>query len=815
MTRLPGLRALTSAVVGLSLVLGGGWAPVATGSVARAGTPECFDGWLPADRTGLTLMAVEALPDGSALVVGSRNTSEDDRQSTGLRWNGTAWTDSGGPRTAGSHALMGVSSAGAGAFWTVGFRQPAKSAYAFAARWKAGGWTVDSPPRPARGGEALIAVDTDPTGGVWAVGVSAVPGPVRRGIAWRRTAGGWRRQALGLPGGTALTAVLALARDDVWAAGGRLVGGRTRPLMLHWDGSAWRSVALPAMGGEIVLTGLDGTTHGTIWAVGWRVVDGVERPLVLSRIEGAWAEMEPPALGGAFSMLLDVSIDAAGRPWVAGTSYRDTTDRFVAVVASLGVKGWRVRPMATDVARWAAAIDGDPLVDGWVIGRAPGGSFQRQACEAVVGPEPGGANGRTGSGGRWGPSGRPLDHDIGELLPRPRPGLRDVPALPRAVEPTSLRVRDIADDVGLGASVPTHGASIADLDGDGRLDLFLSHHARLPTVWLRRGGRYELQPPGAFRKIDRHDCAVGRLDPGPKPDVVCSVGGEGGVGIKANELWLDIGDGAVTEVGAARGIADPVGRGRKIAIFDADGDGDRDLFVGNVALRYDGLPSPNRLYRNDGTGHFTPDAAAGLSGDRGATCALPRDLDRDGDLDLVICGYSGGIVPSSGIVIHRNAGGRFRDVTRSLGVRSIGEVDADVGQLGGSSRPDLVQLSLDRLRVSLWRDGRYVPVYERSVVHGRGVALGDVNGDGATDIYLLLGQRSVNDPDVVLLNDGTGRRFTPIAVPSTDKGNPEDVIAFDHDGNGLTDFLVLNGWMMAGPVQLITFSRAQGGDAGP
>jgi len=118
-----------------------------------------------------------------------------------------------------------------------------------------------------------------------------------------------------------------------------------------------------------------------------------------------------------------------------------------------------------------------------------------------------------------------------------------------------------------------------------------------------------------------------------------------------------------------------------------------------------------------------------------------------------------------------------------------------------------VQLSVDRIRISLWRDGRYVKVYERAVDHGRALALGDVNGDGMDDIYLQLGSFTTNLPDLVLVNDGTGRHWTPMAVPSTGAGTAESVVPLDWDGNGLTDFLVLNGETRGGPVQLISFTR--------
>ena len=67
-----------------------------------------------------------------------------------------------------------------------------------------------------------------------------------------------------------------------------------------------------------------------------------------------------------------------------------------------------------------------------------------------------------------------------------------------------------------------------------------------------------------------------------------------------------------------------------------------------------------------------------------------------------------------------------------------------------------------------------------------------------------------NAPDQVYLNNGTGRRFIPMSsIPSTDQGKAEAVVPIDHDGNGLTDFLALNGNGTAeGPLQLNAFYPA-------
>jgi hypothetical protein len=51
-----------------------------------------------------------------------------------------------------------------------------------------------------------------------------------------------------------------------------------------------------------------------------------------------------------------------------------------------------------------------------------------------------------------------------------------------------------------------------------------------------------------------------------------------------------------------------------------------------------------------------------------------------------------------------------------------------------------------------------------------------------------------NAPDEVYVNGGAGANFTRMSsIPSTSQGAADFVAPIDYDGNGLTDFLVLNG----------------------
>jgi hypothetical protein len=794
------LRALAAAAIAIGLAVApAGIPPLA--EAARAAEDDCSTGWTDASEPA-TLAIYDTLTVGGRTVsVGTHPLLRDDRTYMTAWWQDGQWATQVGPALEGDAGLVAVGGSRLDRVWAVGFLDDGR-ARGIAAHWVSGRWVRHDPPRPASGGMVLSGVDVDPLGRVWAVGQSVTNGVVRTGLVMERRSGDWTRRAVPVLAGSGFTGVRALAPDDVWVIGSRLSGQGLRPIVAHWNGDRWGIEAITAAGPNALLSGIAGTSRDDLWAVGWSTsATGETRPLVLHRDATGWTVVEPPAFPGLFSVLADVSIDAEGRPWVVGGAYRDTVDLYVPVAARLDAAGWTVWPRPPGTGRYLDAVSGDPLTGGWMTGRSDNGGLRLRACEPVV---------KARAGGRLAGQGavRPI-HDLAghESGPAPRRGLRTVPRLEAAVSPAGIKVRDAALSAGIDQETRTYGAAWADLDGDGRRDLFISGHAGPATLYLRKSGGFQRQASGVFRRIDRHDCDIARVDDDQYGDVICTGGADRGVGFKSNEIWIDPVLGVPDDQGAARGIADPIGRGRDIAVFDVEGDGDPDIVLGTAPMRWDSQPSPLRLMRNDGTGHFAWDPGSGIAAEKGAWCLVPADIDGDGDKDLLQCAVAGNVVPTARLVVLRNDRGRFRQVQEAWGVRSIGERDATVGNLGGDAHPDLVQLSTSRIRVSIWRDGRWVRSFERSIPAARAIAVGDVNGDRRDDIYLQLGSGLGNTPDVVLLNNGSGTGFTTLAVPSTRKGLAEDVIALDWNEDGLDDFLVLNGNKRPGPVQLITFDR--------
>ena len=599
----------------------------------------------------------------------------------------------------------------------------------------------------------------------------------------------WTRlQTPRLRGEAVLADVVASGAGEAWAVGYQHDGGTTAPLVLRWDGRSWTRAAAPDFGSpEVVLTAVTAPSSGGIWVVGaaWDSTLGSHEAVAAWWDGQAWNEVAGPEGG---TELHDVagSLDTDG--WAVGRSGLQSSTARVCLPAQSGIFGGSEPSPEPPPADELATEDGGTVAGAdtaKTIGASTGASQDEATSTTTVTARRGGKN---------------------KAKAGARPTRRRAPTgLPIAQPDARIIARDVAEAAGIAEQTATYGAVVADFDADGSDDLFIGRHGRAGRLVLARDGRFVDHAPMAPPDVDRHGCTAADVDGSGLPDLYCAIGGKRGSGLKSNELWLDPGGPAPVQVAVEHGLSDPTGRGRRAVFLESDDSDTVDLVVTNSPTRVDGLPSVGRLLRTAGDGRFVTRPRAGFAARLGSLTVQDADYDEDGREDLLL--VTGGLQAprQQGTRLYRNTPRGLVEVTRQMRVRSIGEVDAELVDLDHDAKLDLVQLSPTRLRVSHLSRGRFRPVYERRLTFGRAVSGGDVDGDGRDDLYIVRANGDRNIDDVMLVNRDGGSAWSSLAIPQAATGRGDDAVAIDHDGNGLEDFVVLNGNNARGPIQLIAF----------
>jgi hypothetical protein len=331
----------------------------------------------------------------------------------------------------------------------------------------------------------------------------------------------------------------------------------------------------------------------------------------------------------------------------------------------------------------------------------------------------------------------------------------------------SMRVRADLPRLKLIATM-AGGCALGDYDGDGRLDLYVAnsipHWGKPNTDDCGRlyhnlgGGRFE----DVTAKAGIRACGLGMgafwadLDGDGRPDLYLT-------NVGPNRVWWNRGDGTFEE-GKDTGLEDPlfsIGAG----FLDYDGDGRLDVVVANyldstpqweaaqpqLELRVpeDYLGQPSHLYRNEGGRKFRDvTRQAGLAIPPAETKTLGAavlDYDGDGRPDLY---FVNDRMPNR---LFRNRGdGTFEDVTAETGAGSLGErpragMGVAVGDPFGDGRDSLFVTNFGAEPNSLYRNvegalfedaGEAAGVADAGSRFVRwGTHFADFDNDGWLDLY--------------------------------------------------------------------------------
>ena len=215
--------------------------------------------------------------------------------------------------------------------------------------------------------------------------------------------------------------------------------------------------------------------------------------------------------------------------------------------------------------------------------------------------------------------------------------------------------------------------------------------------------------------------------------------------------------------------------------FDCEMDGDLDLYIVSGGYDFE-INSPmlqDRLYLNDGAGHYIRSGSENLTGLReSGGCVAAADYDQDGDIDLFV---GGRVVPgrypeAPRSALLQNSRGRFRDVTENIAPALLypGLVtDADWIDINNDDKLDLIVTGEWMYPLILVNQGGELQELSQDN-HDRGwwysVTPADTDGDG--------------DQDLILGNLGLNYKYKASA------GKPFEIYVSDFDESGSIDIVL-------------------------
>lgn len=238
-----------------------------------------------------------------------------------------------------------------------------------------------------------------------------------------------------------------------------------------------------------------------------------------------------------------------------------------------------------------------------------------------------------------------------------------------------------------------------------------------------------------------------------------------------------------------------------IELGDLDGDGDLDVYVpfGSTQAQY----WRYQVWRNDGTGTFTPDARVRTTGGaRSGARARLTDFDGDGHLDAVRMEWFGNLLFEKG-----NGNGTFQEPVALMSTFDASTFD--IGDLTGDGRPEVAVgikgSSNSSTTFEVGINNGFGGIASK-VTYNAGMApeprIADTNGDGWNDVVVGVGgeQYTFFPPRLLTLTNlanGTGAlNTTPVQLLPW---RPHALEAVHADGDGVLD---LAGYTHRGPVLL-------------
>lgn len=275
--------------------------------------------------------------------------------------------------------------------------------------------------------------------------------------------------------------------------------------------------------------------------------------------------------------------------------------------------------------------------------------------------------------------------------------------------------------------------TFADINNDGFNDIFVTFFGEYRLYKNTGNGTFiDISTNMPFMNYNNSDAAIGDVD------------GDGDVDIFVSSpsqcmLYINDGNGTFTDKTITNIPVNHTNQVLGCTFGDIDNDNDIDIVIATAGY------IPDILYINNGNGVFTQAPVGSIPQDNDSNfCPVLFDVDKDGDLDIFVTNYSGGVVNRLYI---NNGNGTFNDATAThLPIIVQHEsFNADIADIDGDGDLDIVvaEFSTSRQNILYINDGTghfsdgsqtKLPLeYDEA----RGVKFAEIDNDGDMDIVFV------------------------------------------------------------------------------